>query len=156
MYNDVDLDIFQVMGGAFEGDLYQNVLYENPGHGHRWLRLYPQGVESNRGAVGGRVRVRVRRPDGSSRDIHQLIGTGGSFGANPLTPHIGLGDAVALEFVELTWPATNQSQRWQGLELDRAYALREGESQASIVELPGFRFAATHQDGDGHGPLHGK
>jgi hypothetical protein len=154
--NDGDLDIFQVMGGAFEGDLYQNVLYENPGHGNRWLRLYPQGVESNRGAVGGRVRVRVRRSDGSSRDIHQLIGTGGSFGANPLTPNIGLGDAVALEFVELTWPATNQSQRWQGLELDRAYVLREGEPQASIVELPSFRFAATHHSDGGHSPLHGK
>jgi len=156
MDNDGDLDIFQVMGGAFEGDLYQNVLYENPGHGHRWLRLYPQGVESNRSAVGGRVRVRVRLADGSSRDIHQIIGTGGSFGANPLMPHIGLGDAVAVEFVELIWPATNQSQRWQGLKLDRAYALREGEPQASIVELPSFRFAAAHDADGGHSPLHGK
>ena len=82
--NDGDQDVFEVMGGAFEGDLYQNVLYENPGHGNRWLRLFPQGVQSNRGAVGGRVRVRVRQPDGSTRDIHHLIGSGGSFGANPL------------------------------------------------------------------------
>ncbi len=142
--NDGDQDVFEVMGGAFEGDLYQNVLYENPGHGNRWLRLFPQGVQSNRGAIGGRVRVRVRRPDGSTRDIHHLIGSGGSFGANPLTPHLGLGDAVAVEFVEITWPATYQTQRWTGLKLDRAYRLREDHSLATEVALPKFHFATGH------------
>jgi hypothetical protein len=140
--NDGDQDVFEVMGGAFEGDLYQKVLYENPGNGNHWLRLYPQGVRSNRGAVGGRVRVRVQRPDGSARDIYHLIGSGGSFGANPLAPQIGLGDAVALEYVEIIWPATDEPQRWQGLELDRAYRLREGDPQAMAVDLPRFRFAA--------------
>ena len=142
--NDGDQDVFEVMGGAFEGDLYQNVLYENPGHGNRWLRLYPQGVESNRGAIGGRVRVRVRRPDSSRRDIHHLIGSGGSFGANPLAPQLGLGDAVAVEFVEITWPATQQTQRWPALKLDRAYRLREGHPSATEVPLPKFHFAAGH------------
>ena len=142
--NDGDQDVFEVMGGAFEGDLYQNVLYENPGHGNRWLRLFPQGVQSNRGAIGGRVRVRAQRPDGSIRDIHHLIGSGGSFGANPLAPHLGLGDATELEFVEITWPATHQTQRWQGLKLDRAYRLREGHPSATEVALPKFHFAAGH------------
>ena len=144
--NDGDQDVFEVMGGAFEGDLYQNVLYENPGHGNRWLRLYPQGVQSNRGAVGGRVRVRVRQPDGRTRDIHHLIGSGGSFGANPLAPQLGLGDAVAVEFVEITWPATQQTQRWSALKLDRAYRLREGDPSATEVILPKFHFAAGHRE----------
>ena len=143
--NDGDQDVFEVMGGAFEGDLYQNVLYENPGHGNRWLRLFPQGVQSNRGAIGGRVRVRVQRPDGSTRDIHHLIGSGGSFGSNPLAPHLGLGDATELEFVEITWPATHQAQRWQDLTLDRAYRLREGHPSATEVALPKFHFAAGHK-----------
>ena len=142
--NDGDQDVFEVMGGAFEGDLYQNVLYENPGHGNRWLRLFPQGVQSNRGAIGGRVRVRVRQPDGSIRDIHHLIGSGGSFGANPLAPHLGLGDATELVFVEITWPATHQTQRWQDLTLDRAYHLREDHPSATEVALPKFHFAAGH------------
>ena len=146
--NDGDQDVFQVMGGAFEGDLYQNVLYENPGHGNRWLRLYPQGVHSNRGALGGRVRVQVRRADGTEREIHHLIATGGSFGANPLAVQLGLGDAVELEFVEIIWPASNRAQRWHGLALDRAYRLREGQAAAIGVERPRFRFAARHA---GHG-----
>lgn len=138
--NDGDQDVFEVMGGAYEGDLYQNVLYENPGNGNRWLRLYPQGVQSNRGAVGGRVRVRVLDEDGATRDIHHLIGSGGSFGANPLSPQLGLGRATELEFVEITWPATQEVQRWRGLAFNRAYRLREGEALASEVELPRMRF----------------
>ena len=145
--NDGDQDVFQVMGGAYEGDWYQNVLYENPGHGNRWLRLYPQGVQSNRGAVGGRVRVRVRQADGEMRDIHHLIGTGGSFGANPLAPQLGLGDAVAVEFVEITWPATGKVQRWSGLATDSAYRLREGEPEAVAADLRLFRFSRA---GHGH------
>ena len=72
------------------------MLYENPGNKNRWLRLYPEGVKSNRGAVGGRVRVRVLEEDGVTRDIHHLIGSGGSFGANPLSPQLGLGRAKDL------------------------------------------------------------
>ena len=135
------------MGGAYEGDVYLNVLYENPGHGRRWLRLYPEGVRSNFGAVGGRVRVRVREKDGSVHEIHHLIGTGGSFGANPLAPQLGLGDAVAVELVELTWPATNEVQSWRGLAPDKAYRLREGEAEAIEVPLPSFRFVSG---GRGH------
>ena len=143
--NDGDQDVFEVMGGAYEGDLYQNVLYENPGNKNRWLRLYPEGVKSNRGAVGGRVRVRVLEEDGATRDIHHLIGSGGSFGANPLSPQLGLGRATELEFVEITWPATQEVQRWQGLALDRAYRLREGETVASEVELPRIHFRRVHR-----------
>ena len=92
--------------------------------------------------------MQVRRADGTRRDIHHLIGTGGSFGANPLAVQLGLGDAVELEFVEIIWPASHQAQRWHGLALDRAYRLREGQAAATEVELPRFRFAARHA---GHG-----
>lgn len=148
--NDGDQDVFEVMGGAYEGDLYQNVLYENPGNKNRWLRLYPEGVQSNRGAVGGRVRVRVLDEDGTTRDVHHLIGSGGSFGANPLSPQLGLGRATELEFVEITWPATQEVQRWRGLSFDRAYRLRERETVASEVELPRMHFRRVHRAEHAH------
>ena len=148
--NDGDQDVFEVMGSAYEGDLYQNVLYENPGNGNRWLRLYPEGVQSNRGAVGGRVRVWVLDEDGTTRDVHHPIGSGGSFGANPLSPQLGLGRATELEFVEITWPATQEVQRWRGLSFDRAYRLREGETVASDVELPRMHFRRVHRAEHAH------
>ena len=40
--NDGDQDIYIVLGGAYDGDFYQNVLFENPGHGHRWPHPPPR------------------------------------------------------------------------------------------------------------------
>jgi hypothetical protein len=37
--NDGDQDIYAVMGGAYAGDVYPNVLSENPGTPHHWLTL---------------------------------------------------------------------------------------------------------------------
>src|SRR4030095_2594795 len=82
--NDGDQDLFVVMGGAFAGDAFQRVLFENPGHGNSWVTLLLQGVKANRSAIGARLRVHVRRADGSERDIWQMVGTGGSFGSESL------------------------------------------------------------------------
>ncbi len=107
--------------------MYENVLLENPGHGNHWLTLHLEGVRSNRDALGARIRVRVRRPGGAERDIHATVGTGGSFGSSPFRQEIGLGDAVAVVLVEVTWPATGEVQRFEGLQRDRAYRLRESQ-----------------------------
>ena len=37
--NDGDQDVFAVMGGAFSGDVFQNALFANPGHGNAWVTL---------------------------------------------------------------------------------------------------------------------
>ena len=130
---DGDQDVHQVLGAAFEGDVYENVLLENPGHGNHWLTLHLEGVRSNRDALGARIRVRVRRPAGAERDIFATVGTGGSFGSSPFRQEIGLGDAAAVVLVEVTWPATGQVQRFEGLFRDRAYRLRESEPAAQPV-----------------------
>ena len=59
--NDGDQDIYQVMGGAFSGDQYQNLLFENPGNDNHWITLQLVGVESNRDGIGARIRVRSAR-----------------------------------------------------------------------------------------------
>ena len=87
--NDGDQDIYIVLGGAYDGDFYQNVLFENPGHGHRWLTLRLEGVQSNRDALGARIQARVRAK-GIVRDIYATVGSGGSFGASSLQQEIGL------------------------------------------------------------------
>ena len=43
--NDGDQDIYAVIGGAYTGDIFQNVLFENPGHGHRWITLLLEGTK---------------------------------------------------------------------------------------------------------------
>jgi hypothetical protein len=36
-------DIFTVIGGALEGDVYMNALFKNPGNDHNWITLTFEG-----------------------------------------------------------------------------------------------------------------
>ncbi len=130
--SDGDQDIYAVMGGAYAGDVAYNALFLNPGSSHHWLTLVLEGVETNRAAIGARVRVKTRTAAGE-REIHALVGTGGSFGSSSLQQEIGLGQAEAIEAVEVFWPASKTRQLLRGLELDRAYHVREGAAKAVPV-----------------------
>lgn len=121
---DGEQDIFEVVGGAFPGDTYMSVLLENPGHGNRWVGLKLEGVESNRSAIGARVRVDATGP-GGKRSIYRTVNTGTSFGDAPLELHVGLERAARIDGIEIRWPA-GKVQRIGGVPMDRAYKVREG------------------------------
>jgi hypothetical protein len=130
--NDGDQDIYQVMGGAYSGDVYYNALYANPGHGNRWVTLVLEGTASSRDAIGARLRVRVVKT-GGVREIHVVAGSGGSFGGSSLQQELGLGRAEAIELVEVRWPATGAVERFAGVGLDRVWRLREGAGRAELL-----------------------
>ena len=146
--NDGDEDIYQVMGGAYSGDVYYNALYVNPGHGHHWIALKLQGAVSSRDAIGARIAVRVRE-DGGERTIHAVVGTGGSFGASSLQQEIGLRQATAIESVAVRWPATGVLEIFAGVGLDRAWLLREGMGRAELIERDVVDLSG-HPGADGH------
>jgi len=135
--NDGMQDIYTVVGGVYSGDHYPNQLFANPGNNHHWLKLRLTGVQSNRLAVGARVKVVVQTEAGE-RSIHHVVSTGSSFGSNPLGPEIGLGAATKILHVEIFWPVTGQTQVIENLERDRVYAIREGETVATEISQRGF------------------
>ena len=137
--NDGDQDLFVVMGGAYSGDLFQRSLFENPGHGHHWVTLLLQGTKANRCAIGARIRVHVTRPDGSARDIRTVVGTGGSFGSESLQAEIGLGDATAIDEVEILWPGSGTKQVLKDLPLDRCWRVIEGTDAPVALERHAFK-----------------
>jgi ASPIC/UnbV protein/VCBS repeat protein len=147
--NDGDQDVYEDMGGAMPGDVYPNVLYENPGFGNHWLKLRLQGVRANRCAIGARVRVEVEE-QGRVRSVHRTVGSGGSFGANPLRLEIGLGQASRIVAVEITWPGSGTHQVLKDLQLDHAYRVVEAEAKPQLMNLKTFRFAT----GDPHAHHH--
>jgi hypothetical protein len=140
--NDGQQDIYEVMGGAFTGDKYYSVLYANPGHEGHWVTLKLEGAQSNRGAMGARVRVVVKTKNGE-RSICRSVTTGGSFGCSPLRQQIGLGAAESIEAIEIFWPVTGRVQRLPGVPMDRFYKIREGEGAATPWKLPSFRLPAA-------------
>ncbi len=139
--NDGDQDVYAVMGGAYPGDVYPNALFENPGGGGNWVTLRLEGLGpgagSNRSAIGARIAVVVASGDGE-RTIHATVGTGGSFGSASLQQEIGLGVAKTIRRLEVVWPS-GDTQRFEGLAVNRFYALREGDPEPIAVSLDSFQ-----------------
>ncbi|HMJ91564.1 MAG TPA: CRTAC1 family protein, partial [Candidatus Acidoferrum sp.] len=139
--NNGSQDIYAVMGGAYTGDNYRNALFVNPGNSNRWLTLKLEGVRSNRAAIGARIRVIVQTESGP-RSIYKTVCSGGSFGASPLRQEFGLGQARAIQSVEIFWPVTGETQTITGLGMDRMYRIREGEPHAEPWTLKRFQLAS--------------
>ena len=132
---DGDQDIFMQVGGFYPSDGFLNALYVNPGNGNRWLSVRLVGVESNRSAIGARIRVTVTE-DGVSRDIHVVVGSGGSFGASSLEQEMGLGTADAVESLEVYWPTSGIRQVFRDVPLNFALEIREDSDGYVVRDLP--------------------
>lgn len=134
-------DIYSSIGGAIEGDYYQHQVHANPGHGNNWVKLKLEGVKTNRAAIGARTKVVMEEGEGE-REIHRVVGTGASFGSNPLRQEIGLGKSGAIKRVEIFWPVTGVTPVVAGLEINRFYRIREGEAEVTRLELRSFKWPA--------------
>ncbi len=145
--NDGDQDIYVVMGGAYSGDVYQNVLFENPGTpGQHWLTLQFVGTTANRKGQGARVRLVVEDPEGGRREIHRVVGTGGSFGSSSLQLEIGLGRTRRIVSLDVRWPSSGPPSRFSDVPLDRVLQVREGATALQELKPPKFRLARDPGD----------
>jgi hypothetical protein len=139
--NDGDQDVFEQLGGAYPGDKFFDALFENPGFENHWLTIQLVGNQSNRSAIGARIRIDVLQ-NGSTRTIYKHVNSGGTFGGNPLRQTIGLGKAEKILGVEVFWPTTNQTQSFDDVPMDGAIRIREGDAKWSKIDLPVFQFAS--------------
>ena len=136
--NDGDQDVFEQMGGAYAGDSFVDALYRNPGFGNHWLSLQLVGTKSNRSAIGARIRVMVQ-DQGQPRAIVRYVNSGGSFGANPLRQHFGLGKADRITSVEVYWPTSKLTQTFENVSINGCFRIKEGVDQLHPVELKPFQ-----------------
>ena len=129
--NDGDQDIYEVMGGAVEGDRFRNVLFENSSvTGNHWVKLKLEGTNANRAAIGARVRIKVKMQDGSSQNFYRIVCTGGSFGSSPLRIEAGLGNATAIEEIEIKWPNAKQTvEVIKNVSMNSLLRIREGSGK---------------------------
>ncbi len=140
--NDGSEDIYIKMGGAYSGDAYENSLYLNPGqNNNHWINLSLEGTISNRAAIGARIKVTFK-DNNTARSVYRDVNSGGSFGANPLLQHIGIGGATAVDKVEITWPVTGKVQVFENLPSNTNIKIREGDRNYNTYQLKRFDF--TH------------
>ena len=122
MDRDGDQDVHAVMGGAYEGSAYQNVLFENPGGwGNHWIGLSLHGSETNKLAIGARIEVVLT----NGPSIHRTVSSGGSFGGNPLNQMIGLGKNKKIKEVKIYWPTSGNYQVLTDLKTDQWHEINE-------------------------------
>jgi hypothetical protein len=136
--NDGDQDVYHQLGGFFPGDRFFNALFENPGHGNRWLSIDLVGRSSNRLGYGARVRIDIASPQGD-RTLHRAVGSTSSFGGSTNRLEVGLGDADRIRSVQVTWPATGETQRFDDVPLD-AFVTIDEESGLRVTPRSRFSF----------------
>jgi hypothetical protein len=143
---DGDQDVYANIGGFVPGDAYQKTVFRNPGHGNRWLRVRLVGVKANRAAIGARLRVTVAGEDGRQSVRHREVSSGGSFGASPLTQHIGLGRAARIKTLEVEWPGSRTRQAFTDVPLDARIEIREFENKVQVISAPAKRPSRARPD----------
>jgi tetratricopeptide (TPR) repeat protein len=147
--NDGDNDIFIEVGGAYLGDAFSNSLYLNPGqNNNRWIKLQLQGTESNRSAIGAKVKVTFKE-NGVSRSVYRILNSGGSFGASALRMEIGIGQANLIDKIEITWPKNQKKQVFKNIQTNQYIKIIEGENILSKIDIKRILFSTA----GAHSPL---
>ncbi len=151
--NDGDQDIYSVFGGAFEGDLFQNVLYENPGFNNSYVVINLNGKKSNLNGRGAMIKVVTEQKDGTEAELYKWVSTGGSFGANPINTEMGLGKAKKIKRITIHWPNKEGShQTINDLPVNKTITITEGEQEVKIVKKPEIDFEKKNGKGHSHHP----
>jgi hypothetical protein len=131
MDHDGDQDIFIEMGGAFEGDAYQNSFFLNPGQEeNNWIAVELEGVQSNHCGIGSRIILFVT-DNGEDRMIVRDVNSGGSFGSSPLRREIGVGKASIIKRMEIHWRGSNTVDVFSNIPTNGFMRIKEGDKSVS-------------------------
>ncbi|WP_372717736.1 FG-GAP-like repeat-containing protein [Novipirellula sp.] len=133
---DGDQDVLAELGGWLAGDAFHNALFQNPGFDAHWIKIELRGSQSNRYGVGAKIRLDITDA-GVRRSIHRTVGYGSSFGGNPLQQEIGVATADSIDVVEVFWPTTRQSQRFENVRTNQTLRIVEGASAVQVVDVTG-------------------
>jgi FG-GAP-like repeat/ASPIC and UnbV/PPIC-type PPIASE domain len=123
--NNGNEDLLVSIGGATPGDAHEFRVFRNPGNGNDWITVKLVGVKSNRAGIGAQIHVTVQDGSAPPRSVYRTVGSGGSFGANPIEQHIGLGPHAKILKLEVWWPASNTRQSFTQVDANQFVEIRE-------------------------------
>ncbi|HXW56597.1 MAG TPA: FG-GAP-like repeat-containing protein [Candidatus Cybelea sp.] len=138
-------DLLVSIGGATPGDAHEFRVFENPGNGNDWITVKLVGVRSNRAGIGARIRVTVQDEGRGTRSIYRTVGSGGSFGANPIEQHIGLGKSAKIAQLEVWWPASNSHQTFRGVPANQFIEIKEFAQDYAELKRRSFPLGGPHR-----------
>ncbi len=97
---DGDLDLL-VANTNYE----DNALYRNNGNSNNWITIRCIGSNSNRSAIGAKVRIRATIDGSPVWQLREISGQSSHFGQSSLDAHFGLRDAAVVDSIEIQWPS---------------------------------------------------
>jgi ASPIC and UnbV len=118
-------DIIAQIGGAVPSDAHALRVFKNPGSGNDWINVHLVGVKTNRAAIGARIKVTVQDQGQSERAVYRTVSSGGSFGANPMEQHMGLGKSARILNLEVWWPTSNTQQNFSSVTPNQFIEIKE-------------------------------
>jgi hypothetical protein len=101
----------------------ENRLYRNSGNSNKWIEMKLTGTNSNRSAIGARVRIKT----GSLSQIREVEGGSGGKGQNSLVVHFGIGTSNVIDSLFVRWPSGLQ-QTFVNVTPNMIYNLTEGQA----------------------------
>jgi tetratricopeptide (TPR) repeat protein len=120
LFGDGRLSILVASGGAYPGELITASVWcprKLPGN---YLNVRLSGTRSNRSAIGARLKL-----EADGREQHRVINGGSNFGCLPFEQHFGLGQATAIDALEIRWPS-GLTQRFDNPPVNRTISIDEG------------------------------
>ncbi|MDE2999001.1 MAG: FG-GAP-like repeat-containing protein [Gemmatimonadota bacterium] len=98
--DDGHVDIFVANAGTDFRTGYP-MLFTEKFDDNNWIRLKLEGTESNRSAIGARIRLFA----GGGTQIRDVASGGSSFSQNSLWPTFGIGGNAVIDSIEIRWPS---------------------------------------------------
>ncbi|MBI5403728.1 MAG: VCBS repeat-containing protein [Ignavibacteriae bacterium] len=100
----------------------ENRLYKNSGNSNKWVEFKLIGTNSNKSAIGARVRIKT----GTKNQIREVEGGSGGKGMNSLPLEFGIGTSTVIDSVIVNWPS-GLIQRFANVNPNTIYSLTEGQ-----------------------------
>ncbi len=102
---DGDPDLFLTQWPINEAGGAPNLLYRNDAEAAGWIRIELEGTASNRSGIGAVILVDARIGGEARTQLRHVASRTSWRSAGGLARHFGLGDARAVDRIEVRWPS---------------------------------------------------
>ncbi|MEX0905235.1 MAG: ASPIC/UnbV domain-containing protein [Balneolaceae bacterium] len=99
------------------------MLENKSGTENNWLQVYLTGIESNRSAIGAKLRLITTE----GIQIKQVGSQSSYLSQNTLVQHFGLKDVEVVDALEITWPG-GRKEVFKNLPVNQRLNITEGDS----------------------------
>ncbi len=100
-----------------------SLLHNVGGNKQNWIKLKLIGTKCNRTAIGARARVIT----GKHIQMDEVHSGTSVMSQSDLRLHFGVGNAAAIDAIEVKWPTTQKVERFTQIRVNQILTIREGE-----------------------------